>query len=359
MTQTNNELVLETGGRAISGWDSIYVTRSIERLPSTFSLGLLDLYPGSNDTQKVTEGESCRVLLGDDCVLTGYIDRWSPSLSPGRHEIQATGRSKCQDLVDCSAEWPSNVISCSDALGIAQRLASPYEISVSTDVMDIKSVPEFMINWGESPQEIIDRVTRWAGLLYYDLPDGNLFLTRVGSRRAASGLEEGVNVERAWYEKSMDERFSDYTGVSMSFTPVGEAGSAGYDAVTLATARDPDAASMRYRKRIIMVESTMVARDMATSAVNWEMNRRYGRSRALRVLTDSWRDSSGALWEPNTLIPVHLPTLGVEPQDFLLAEVTYSRDRDGTHADMTLMPPAAFSVEPYAFYSNLLEVPYG
>ncbi|EHV0233275.1 phage tail protein, partial [Salmonella enterica] len=126
--------------------------------------------------------------------------------------------------------------------------------------------------------------------------------------------------------------------------------------VTLATARDPDAASMRYRKRIIMVESTLVARDMATDCVNWEMNRRYGRSRLLRVVTDNWRDSAGALWEPNTLVPVHLPTLGVELQDLLLAEVTYLRDDDGTHAEMVLLPPAAFVIQPYAFYSNLLEL---
>jgi len=355
MTATD-DLTLETNGVALQGWDRIEVTRSIERLPSTFSLSLLDFYPGSENRKRVRPGERCRVLLGQDLVLTGYIDRWSPVLSPGRHEIQAVGRSKCQDLVDCSAEWPSNVISNVDARGIIQRLAEPYGISVTTDVTGIRSVPQFTLNWGESPQEVIDRVTRWAGLLYYDLPDGNLFLTRVSDGRASSGLEEGVNVERAWYEESMDERFSDYTGVSLNFTPVGEAGGAGYDAVTLATAKDPEAASMRYRKRIVMVESTLVARDMATDCINWEMNRRYGRSRNLRVITDNWRDSSGRPWEPNTLVPVHIPTLDVEQQDLLLAEVTYIRDEDGTHAEMVLLPPAAFAIQPYAFYSNLLEL---
>lgn len=353
---TNDELTLETDGVALQGWDRVSVTRSIERMPSSFSLGLLDYFPETNSRRRVRPGESCRVLLGDDCALTGYIDKWTPVLSPGRHEVRATGRSRCQDLVDCSAEWPSNVISNSDALGIAQRLAAPYGISVTTDAASLRAVPQFTLNWGESPQEIIDRVTRWSGLLYYDLPDGGLFLTRVGNRRAASGLEEGVNVEHAWYEESMDERYSDYTGVSMNFSPIGEAGGAGYDAVTLATARDPDAASMRYRKRIVLVESTLVSRDMATDCINWEMNRRYGRSRALRVVTDSWRDSAGQLWEPNTLVPVSLPTLDVKPQDLLLAEVTYTRDEDGTHAEMLLMPPAAFAIQPYAFYSSIMEL---
>ncbi|EFJ7594983.1 phage tail protein, partial [Escherichia coli] len=147
MDKDNDELILETDGVAIQGWDRISVTRSIERLPSSFSLGLLDLYPGSNNQRRVRAGESCRVILGQDVVLTGYIDKWSPALTPGRHEIMSTGRSKCQDLVDCSAEWPSNVISNADALGIAQRLAEPYGIDVTTDVTGIRSVPQFTLNW--------------------------------------------------------------------------------------------------------------------------------------------------------------------------------------------------------------------
>ncbi|MGS8542327.1 phage baseplate assembly protein, partial [Salmonella enterica subsp. enterica serovar Anatum] len=83
----------------MQGWERISVTRGIERLPSSFSLGLLDLYPGSDNQQRVRAGESCRVSLGRDVVLTGYIDRWSPALSSGRHEIRVAGRSKCQDLV--------------------------------------------------------------------------------------------------------------------------------------------------------------------------------------------------------------------------------------------------------------------
>ena len=42
--------------------------------------------------------------------MTGYVDRWNPVIGKERHEVRATGRSKCQ-TVDCSAEWPNNVIS--------------------------------------------------------------------------------------------------------------------------------------------------------------------------------------------------------------------------------------------------------
>ncbi|WP_145547753.1 phage baseplate assembly protein [Yersinia massiliensis] len=353
----NDDLTLRIGNKLITGWDNIRVTRSIERLPSDFSLSLMDLYPGSDNQQWVNPGDACIVNLGDDVVLTGYIDRWAPMISRNRREVRATGRSKCQDLVDCSAEWPNNVISQSTALQIAQKLATPYGIVVSTDVTDLDIVPQFTLNWGESPQEIIDRITRWAALLYYDQPDGNLTLTRVGTRKASSGVAQGVNIEDAAYNAGMDQRFSDYTGVSMSVNPLAEQSpSGGYDALTLARSRDPQAAKMRYRNRIIIVESTLNSFNKAQDCIDWEMNRRYGRSKELLVTVDSWRDKNGKLWEPNTLIPIDLPVFGLKDELWLLSEVTYLKDDHGTAAQMVLMPPEAFTVQPYEFYSNVMEL---
>ncbi|MFT2790529.1 phage baseplate assembly protein [Serratia sp. T13T92] len=352
-----DELTLKVGNKLIQGWGEIRVTRGIERLPSDFDLSLMDHYPGSDGEELVRKGDPCQVMLGDDLVMTGYIDRWNPALSKSRHEIRATGRGKCQDLVDCSAEWPNNVISQANALQIAQRLAAPYGINVSSDVEDMATVPQFTLNWGESSQEVIDRISRWAALLYFDMPDGNLLLTRVGTRKAASGVAQGENIEYASFTDSMDERFSDYIGVSMSTTPVAEfSPNAGYDAVTLARAQDPEAAKMRYRNRVIIVESTMIANQQAQNCIDWEMNRRFGRSRQLQVTIDSWRDKSGKLWEPNTLIPISLPIFGLKDELWILAEVTFMRGEQGTAARMVLMPPAAFAVQPYAFYRQLQEV---
>lgn len=57
---------------------------------------------------------------------------------------------------------------------------------------------------------------------------------------------------------------------------------------------------LRGRKHISIVESTLIQKNLAQTAIDWEMNRRYGRSKVLKVKVDSWRDSSGALWMDNT-----------------------------------------------------------
>lgn len=353
-----DDLILEVNGREISGWDQIRVTRSIERLPSDFSLSLMDYYPGSGNQQLVKPGDPCVVKLGADRVITGYVDRWVPVIGPSRHDVHVTGRGMCQDLVDCSAIWPNNVIERATPLQIAQKLAAPYGISVATDVEGLQEVPQFSLNWGESSQEVLDRVMRCAALLYYDRPDGNLWLTRVSTRKAASGVAVGQNVQSIAYESSRDERYSEYTGISMPKTAVMEVSPGdAYASVTLAKANDPEMETMRYRNLVILIESTLNTWNESQQYINWEMNRRFGRSKVLHVVVDSWRDTDGKLWEPNTLIPVVAPQLNLDNDSWLLGEVTFQKDaQSGTTASMTLMPPQAFAVEPYQFYNHLLEL---
>ena len=67
-----DEVTLEVNGKIISGWDSVRVTRGIERFPSDFDLGLMDYYPGSAGKQLVKEGNTCVVKM------TGGIFAISP-----------------------------------------------------------------------------------------------------------------------------------------------------------------------------------------------------------------------------------------------------------------------------------------
>ncbi len=130
----SDDLTLTIGGRSISGWDSIRVTRGIERCPSDFDLSLTERFPGEASALVVQPGDACAVSIGGDLVVTGYVDQFHPSITPTSHMIRVSGRGKCQDLVDCSAEWPNGQISGSSALQIAQNLAKPYGISVSATV---------------------------------------------------------------------------------------------------------------------------------------------------------------------------------------------------------------------------------
>lgn len=349
--RVSDDLTLEVGGRAITGWSKIQVTRSIEKLPSSFELSLMDRYPASEWQQWVNPGDACVVKLGNDAVLTGYIDSWDNKISGTTHEVTAKGRSKCQDLVDCSAEWPNSVISQSTVLQIAQKLAEPYGINVTSDITDMAVVPKFTLNWGETAQAVIEHVTRWAALLYYDQPDGNLYLTRVGQRKAASGVEQGVNILSANLHTDINQRFIDYTGVALSSNAMARRPASGGNNISaLVRTQDTELAQQlpnRHRNKIIIVESTMNSENLVRNSLDWSINRNNGRSKMLNVQVDHWRDRNNQLWETNSLIPITIPSMGLKNELWLLSSVTYLKDANGTVANMTLMPPEAFAVQPY------------
>jgi prophage tail gpP-like protein len=97
----------------------------------------------------------------------------------------------------------------------------------------------------------------------------------------------------------------------------------------------------------LVAEAVAGYENLAAARVQWEVARRAGRGLQLMAVVDSWRDTAGVLWTPNTLVPVSgIPGLsGIT--ELAIADVTYRRDDDdGTTAQLLLMPPKAFSPEP-------------
>ncbi|MGP8002296.1 MAG: phage baseplate assembly protein [Smithella sp.] len=88
---------------------------------------------------------------------------------------------------------------------------------------------------------------------------------------------------------------------------------------------------------------------------NWENARRVGRSNVLTLTTDSWRDSAGTLWTPNTIVPISLPALKLQQVNWVIADVSYKRDTTGTTADLVLMPPRAFLPQPISLLQGFAE----
>jgi prophage tail gpP-like protein len=73
--------------------------------------------------------------------------------------------------------------------GIAQRLTKAYGITARSAVGDIGVlIPSVHILLGETPYQIIESVTRYAGYLVYEDATGALVLDRVGPQSQASGF---------------------------------------------------------------------------------------------------------------------------------------------------------------------------
>lgn len=351
MPTPDDTLTLAVGGQDLTGWQAVAVTRGIEQMPSAFVLKATERYPGAAQID-VRPFQPCQVLIGQDLVMTGYVDRYGASLNAKRHEVTITGRSLAGDLVDCSAAVPKMQVTEASLLQLAQHLAKPFGIEViepdgepSPITGGDGSIPPFAVALGETPFELIERVARWKQLLVYDDPQGRLVLAKLGTRSMASGVAEGANVEEADVAFAGDQRFSDYLPALFTSEGLYNLGQGGAAGNRFPPVKDPGVP--RYRPRFVVSEQFMDGQFLATARARWEMARRYGRSQAVTVTVDSWRDGAGTLWTPNRLCPVDLPTLKIVRASWLIGSVTYTRGLDGgTRAQLVLMPPEAFQPEP-------------
>lgn len=349
---TGNTLSLVVGGQIVTGWESIRVTRSCERVPADFDIRLTERYPGAADVV-IKPGDPCQVKIGDDLVITGYVDRYMASFSSRSHEVRVCGRSKSEDLVDCSIDLPNehNQLHETSLLGLAQKVAAPYNVTVSSITGD--NIPisnpngspvQFNFALTETPYEIIERVARYAGVLVYDSPDGSLLLAKVGQTRMASGFAQGVNVQVASVSFSMDERYQVYEAHLFAYDDLWQYGQ--NNGNNLGTFRDEGVP--RFRLLAVVSDQSQYGQPLVQKRAQWEMARRRGRSQAVRLTCDSWRDSAGNLWAPNAYAMVNLPALKLTPSDpWIIGEVSFLRDGErGTVADLMLMPSEAFVPEP-------------
>ncbi|WP_408495700.1 phage baseplate assembly protein [Paraburkholderia xenovorans] len=347
-----------SNGRDLTGWTSIRLSMGIERLPSDFDISFTRPPPGITELL-IQPGDRVQVILGPDIVLTGFVDRYQPSYSAREHTIRIAGRSLCQELVDCAAFWPNGQMLNLRVLQIAKNLCGAYGIDVNlaagTDQGD--PIPQLNVMAGETSYSILERLCRFRGLLMYDQPDGSLLIASggtqdgssqaapIGTRVVAGGFAEGVNVLAASAMFSMDGRFSNYDALYQGLDTLKDIGDGGN-----LIAHASDSTVPRFRYRVIVSENVTGGAIVAQQRVNWEMARNYGRSLQVRLTTDSWRDTDGVLYQPNTLVDIDLPNLTLPPVRWLISEVTYKRDEGGTTADLVIMPPQAFYQEPLILY---------
>src|ERR1700675_3376237 len=96
-------VTIKTGGQTLGGWLEASVTRGVERLPSGFSVSLTEDF-GPLTKAVVDPFSPCEIFLGADKILSGFIDVYEPSYDKGSHQVVIQGRSKTEDLVDCSVD---------------------------------------------------------------------------------------------------------------------------------------------------------------------------------------------------------------------------------------------------------------
>jgi len=328
-------LSLLIDGRLYGGWTGVSVSRSIETVSGAFEVQLADRWLGQELRWPIRPGMACEARIGDDSVVSGYVDEAELSLDDGSHSIRITGRDKTGDLVDCSAVHSPGQWSGLRLEEIARILVRPFGVEVRALTDTGAPFSPFKLQPGESVFESIERMCRMRAVLAMSDGHGGLLLSRAGTDRCAEDLREGKNLLSASAQYSMKDRHSEYIVLGQS--PSKDGDSADVAAHPKASARD--AGVPRHRPLVVMAEGASHGR--LGDRAEWESSVRAGRALRVTASVQGWRQNDGSLWPINRLVRVVSETLGLD-DILLIASTRFSLDERGSRTEMSLSRPDAY-----------------
>lgn len=339
--QADDTVTLVIDGERISDWQEVSITRGMEVMPPQCQLALTFAAPGHE--LNLPDFASCEVYVGQDLLITGYVQRTTISVSARSHQIVLTVAGRCQDLVECSAITADRTQQVNDASikMLADALCGPLGVQVVLEGSAGPVLPRVNVSMTDRVWDVLDSNARYAAKILIEDEAGRLVITDVGTTAMSSGFDEGINLESASFTFDASIRYSDYiaaNNANQQFLDLGPLNTLEGDV--------HDDEVPRVRPLVVVSNLAMESKSFAVEQAKYEFARRVGRSQVLHIQTADWRDTAGKLWTINSLIEVELPSLLFDRQQMLISEVTFVRGLQGQHANVTLMPPSAFTVAP-------------
>ena len=339
----DHRVTLLVNGKAHGGWKSVAITRSLENAAAGFQVSVSERFPGQNQPLRIRPGDSCQVRIGEDVVVTGYVDRVSPSHDSQSHTVVVAGRSKTADLVDCAVQPPFGTINDQTILQVANRLAEPYGVDI-VDALRGKTEPiaSYDLNVGDTVLTAISNLAAQKACMVTDDEQGRLLITRAGIARATTALRtgEGGNILSAQGTFDHSGRFRQYICSGQKKGNDQDFGSA----ASAIESRVEDRGVERPRTLYIRAEGAADGKRVQDRA-RWECSSRIGKSVNAQVTVQGWRQGNGDLWKINQLVLVKDPLLTIDGE-LLIVSVNFTLNESGTLTRLTLAPKAAYELLP-------------
>lgn len=362
-------VVIRVGTTIYNAWQTVSITKNIDSISSTFTVGMLDKWREKGDLWPLGPGELAQVLIGKNVVMNGFIDKMEVEVSNEDRQMSISGRDKTGDLVDTSAlsETKKNQFKNVTVKDLADHYCSLYGIKVINKANDLgKKFTIFTVKQGETVFEVLERAAKLRGLLLVSSFSGDLVITnRAGGNieavpssknlkkehdfladakkvialaRSSVDLKQGENILFASANYDNTERFQQYVVKGQSH---------GTDTlwglhVTSPVAAAFDQGVKRYRPLIVVAEGNVKILDCQKRAA-WEATTRAAKACEISITVQGWLKPDGSLWDVNTLASVDAGFVGVGGQNLLIRGVTFTKDTRGTLTTLKLTRPDAFN----------------
>lgn len=334
-----DEVTIVVGTQVFDGWQTVSVTKNLESIANQFSIGLFDKFEGLRANWPLKPGVPVKVNINGDRVITGRIEKLNVNYTDEDRSFVISGRSNPGDLVDCMHTGAAEFSNISlDKL--AEELVKPFGLRVFLSV-EPKVISKFSVKPGETIFEALDRAARLQGFFFVSTREGNIRLTRAARARAATSLEQDINILSATANYDDSKRHNQYIVKGQTS---GLPDFNGAD-VTQPEGQALDAGIVRHRPFIMIAESSADSAQSKTRA-EWEASSRLAQAIRVTANVQGWTQEDGSLWGINQVTNFKSRFLGLN-RDLLITSVSHTDGvRTGKTTEITLVDPQAYAANP-------------
>lgn len=361
----DNEVSLNINGDIFKYWKSVSITSELNTVASAFSVNALS--KSSLMIDRIKSGRPVTVKIGEDTVLTGYIEQTPVSYSATSANVGIAGRSKTCDLIDCtvmiddpniSYEKPdtsnSNYVSCPQNAAteyknvvletIIAQLIMPYGIKLVNETKPLTKKRNFSAKHEDTVLKALQNLTSTENLLFYGNEKGDLVVTEKGKLTADDALVLGQNILTGDASFDASKIYKYYRAVGQDKGVTGKTGHA-------ASNHNYTAVDDNVSRTRLLTKKVQGAADTAKCKVTAEGDRDYNHDQYFKITykVQGWRQSTGKLWKINSLVDIKDDFLGIDTQrsqKFLITRVVFNlTENEGMTTTLDVIPPNGWRLE--------------
>ncbi len=361
----DNEVSLNINGDIFKYWKSVSITSELNTVAPAFSVNALS--KSSLMIDRLKSGRPVTVKIGEDTVLTGYIEQTPVSYSATSANVGIAGRSKTCDLIDCTVmvddpnvfyEKPdtsnSNYVSCPQNAAteyknvaletIIAQLIMPYGIKLVNETKPLTKKRNFSAKHEDTVLKALQNLTSTENLLFYGNEKGDLVVTEKGKLTADDALVLGQNILTGDASFDASKIYKYYRAVGQDKGVTGKTGHA-------ASCHNYTAVDDNVSRTRLLTKKVQGAADTAKCKVTAEGDRDYYLSQFYKITykVQGWRQSTGKLWKINSLVDIKDDFLGIDTQKsqkFLITRVVFNlTENEGMTTTLDVIPPNGWRLE--------------
>lgn len=327
---------LEVNGTEYTNFTRATASVVLDTLANDFSF---DAVIPAGEQLPFKGGDSCRVLVDDELVLTGNIENIIGNYSANDHTITVNGRDKTSDLIDSTINIMDDIRAPITLKQIIEKVIK----HIGADLLVIDDASPDPFNKAEdivSPQPgdnaflFVEEYAQKRQVLLTSNAEGNVVITNSQPTPSGGVLQNQIkagtnNILSASWAYSTNDLFNKYIQKGQLDPVALDFGKSKTKTGVISQEGQIVDDNIRVGRQLVMVSDKGFSQAQLQTRAEWSKKIRQARSVAYSCSAQSFQNSAETLWLVNTLVSIFDEFADID-RDLLLNSITFTYDQRGS-----------------------------